>query len=231
MDEIINKSNKLLSDLKNHHPYSAEHSLRVLIYARILRKEAQKHDYFKKHLSGLDSELLDAGASMHDIGKLRIGLNILDKDGKLTDEEFATVRKHPLYGKEILEQRGLSVIDEMAEYHQEKWNGYGYPKGVSGKDIPLEGQIGALADAYDARTSKRAYGFVLSHEDTFDILKKDAGIHFDPQLIRIFELVKDEFGNTLLWLQNAQESDILDYIKRGGLNNDSSNRENELDSR
>ena len=131
-------------------------------------------------------ELKNVGL-LHDIGKIAIEENILNKQGKLTDEEWEEIKRHPEIGYRILST--VNDMSEMAEYvltHHEKWNGMGYPKGLKGEEIPLQSRIITIADAYDAMISERSYRSALAEEVAIEELKINAGIQFDPELIKVF---------------------------------------------
>lgn len=138
-------------------------------------------------LSEKQAEILLHAAPMHDIGKIGIADSIMLKPGKLTDEEFATMKHHPEIGAEIIGDCGDSVLLNVAKSvsltHHEKWDGTGYPKGLAGEDIPIEGRICAIADVFDALTSKRPYKEAWSIEATVDFLKSQKGKHFEPRLV------------------------------------------------
>jgi len=131
-------------------------------------------------------ELKNVGL-LHDIGKIAIEENILNKQGKLTDEEWEEIKRHPEIGYRILST--VNDMSEMAEHvlaHHEKWNGMGYPKGLKGEEIPLQSRIITIADSYDAMISERSYRSALPEEVAIEELKINAGIQFDPELIRVF---------------------------------------------
>lgn len=124
---------------------------------------------------------------MHDIGKIGIDEKILNKDGKLTPEEYEEIKKHPEIGYRILSS--ANQMSDIAEYtlaHHERWDGKGYPNGISGKEIPLVSRIIAVADAYDAMTSERTYRKPLSEKEAVEELRKYAGTQFDPIIVKIF---------------------------------------------
>ena len=124
---------------------------------------------------------------LHDIGKIAIDNSILNKSDRLTKEEWNEIKRHPEIGYRI-----LSSVNDMAELagfilaHHERWDGKGYPKGIKGTDIPLQARITAVADAYDAMTSKRAYRDPLPESVAVDELEKNAGTQFDPEIVRVF---------------------------------------------
>jgi HD-GYP domain-containing protein (c-di-GMP phosphodiesterase class II) len=135
------------------------------------------------------SESLRLAAPMHDIGKLGVPDAILKKPGKLTEEEWKEMKKHPLYGADILkgaDNELLRMSEKVAIAHHEKWDGSGYPYGLKGEQIPLEGRIVALADVFDALTSKRCYKPAFALEESLGIIREGAGVHFDPTLVEAF---------------------------------------------
>ena len=138
-------------------------------------------------LTEQQSEILLHAAPMHDIGKIGIADSIMLKPGKLTEEEFTTMKQHPEIGAEIIGDCGDSLLLKVAKSvsltHHEKWDGSGYPHGLAGEDIPIEGRICALADVFDALTSKRPYKEAWSVEDTITFLQSQKGKHFEPKLV------------------------------------------------
>jgi putative nucleotidyltransferase with HDIG domain len=143
--------------------------------------------------AGIDEQALfwfRIGALLHDVGKLVIPSEVLNKTGKLTDEEWALMKRHPTAGMEILAEIDFPWdVRPIIESHHERWDGRGYPHGLAGLDIPLSARIVALADVYDALTSERSYKRGLTHEETMEIMRKDIGKAFDPELFSVFEQV------------------------------------------
>jgi putative two-component system response regulator len=141
---------------------------------------------------GMDPErtaLLLHASPMHDVGKIGIPDAILLKPGRLTEEEFEIMKRHTVIGASLLENSPSEVIQlgrTIALTHHERWNGSGYPRGLAGEDIPLEGRIVALADVFDALTSQRPYKPAYSNEVALDIIKKESGSHFDPAVVECF---------------------------------------------
>jgi len=134
---------------------------------------------------------------MHDIGKIGIADSIMLKPGKLTDEEFATMKNHPEIGAEIIGDCGDSLVLKVAKSvsltHHEKWDGTGYPQGLQGDDIHIYGRIVAIADVFDALTHKRKYKDAWPVQEAVDYIVDLKGKQFDPNLVDIFTQHLDEF--------------------------------------
>ncbi len=138
-------------------------------------------------LGETDLESIRRGALLHDIGKVGIPDEILNKTGPLSDEEWIIMKKHPLYAAELLEP--INFMQESLEiplYHHEKWDGTGYPHGLKRDAIPLSARIFAVADVYDALLSKRPYRDAWTKEEVLHYLSENRGKHFDPQVIDLF---------------------------------------------
>lgn len=136
-----------------------------------------------------ESEILKIASTMHDIGKIAIPDAILKKNGRLTDEEFKVIKKHPLIGHEILSKSELPILktaSDIALHHHEKYDGTGYPDGLKGKNIPLFGRMMAIIDVFDAMTHKRVYKDAQSVEVALEYIRNQSGKHFDPNLVEIF---------------------------------------------
>lgn len=134
-------------------------------------------------------ELLQA-APMHDIGKIGIPDYIMTKPAKLSDEEFKIMQQHPLIGAEILGDCNSSLMKlakSVSLHHHEKWNGKGYPNGLKGEEIPIEGRIVAIADVFDALTSKRPYKEAWPVDEAMTFITSQSGEHFDPVLVTLLE--------------------------------------------
>jgi len=169
----------LASALDARDRYTAGHSQRVS-YGACAIAEAMK---FTSHRM----QEIRIGALLHDIGKIGIGDSVLQKPGKLTDEEFALIQEHPTIGRRILEGvHGFHPYLPVVELHHENWDGTGYPKGLAGESVPLAARIVHVVDAYDAMTSDRPYRPGMSHTKAVGILERFAGTQFDPVVVRIF---------------------------------------------
>ena len=160
---------------------TGDHIVRMSRYAALIAQ--------KLGLPDRDVQNILYAAPMHDVGKIGIPDSILMKPGKLTDEEFDTMKTHTTMGAKILANpraKLLKIAEQIAISHHEKWNGKGYPQGLSGDEIPLFGRIVGLADVFDALTSKRPYKDPFPVEVAIDIIKKERGQHFDPDVVDVF---------------------------------------------
>lgn len=158
------------------------HNYRVTLYALTL---AQALGLADDRMRGLT-----AGAFLHDVGKIGISDSILLKPGKLTADEFQTMKTHVTLGMEILKHsEWLQQARDVVAYHHEKFNGSGYMKGLSGNDIPLNARIFAVVDVFDALTSRRPYKEPMAPEAALAIMDKDTGTHFDPVLLKTFSAI------------------------------------------
>lgn len=181
---------------------TGEHILRMVNYSTLLAYkliEKNHPDYQIQERIVLE---IERNAAVHDIGKVGIPDSILKKPGKLTDEEWEIMRTHPIIGGDIFKsiREGLKAFDpelykvseDITRYHHEKWNGEGYPHGLKGHEIPLVARIVAVADVFDAISSKRIYKEAFEVEESFQILKNMSGVNLDPYLVEIFIENKSE---------------------------------------
>ncbi|MBN1621907.1 MAG: GAF domain-containing protein [Endomicrobiales bacterium] len=165
--------------------YTHEHADRARKYARLIGMKLNLPEVMIRHI--------EYAALMHDIGKIGIDENILHKPGKLTEEEREIIKKHPAIGNRIIAPVAfLSPVAPMVLYHQEWYNGQGYPEGLAGEEIPLGARIVAVIDAYDAITSDRPYRKALPKEVAVQELKKGADKQFDPKVVNAFLKVLEE---------------------------------------
>jgi putative nucleotidyltransferase with HDIG domain len=131
-------------------------------------------------------ELVRLAGSLHDLGKLAIPEEILRKPGALNESELLVLRRHPQIGYRMLRSLGVEPVATWVLHHHERWDGRGYPHGLSGEDIPLGSRILLVADAYDAMTSGRIYQAQVDHEEAVAELERCAGTQFDPQVVAVF---------------------------------------------
>lgn len=168
------------------------HLKRVSHYTRILARDVAVH-YPEYELTPSGADEIGLVSPLHDIGKVAIPDRILHKPGRLTPEEWETMKNHAAIGGNLLRKIHaktgspyLWYAYEIAMHHHERWDGGGYPEGLRGEDIPMPARIMAVADVYDALTSERCYKAAFSHEKARSILEEGAGSHFDPKLIEAF---------------------------------------------
>ena len=192
-DEIRAREKETLMRLARAGEYrdfdTAQHLLRMSRYSRLLAKGIG--------LSEEEAEIIELAAPLHDLGKIGIPDNILLKQGPLTDEEIVVMRRHPQIGYDILEgspSKYLRMGGEIALGHHERYDGYGYPFGLSGETIPLSARIVAIADVFDALTSQRPYKPAWDIESSMQYLVKESGRHFDPDLVKVMISLRDEVG-------------------------------------
>lgn len=182
-------------------PETGEHLERMREYCKVLSEQMCR---MPKYRSVIGREFVDniyAASPLHDIGKVGIEDSVLLKPGSLSDEEWVLMKKHPIIGAETLREvdrqhPGNAFIHtgiEIAESHHEKWDGSGYPYGLSAEDIPLVGRILALGDVYDALTSKRCYKEAFSHDKSREIIAEGSGSHFDANVVLAFFETENEF--------------------------------------
>jgi putative two-component system response regulator len=175
-------------------PETGEHIKRTQEYIKELAVELQGIEEYREVLTKEFIELLYKSAPLHDIGKVGVKDSILLKPGRLTEEEFEEMKMHTIYGgeslmvgiKELGEDSFLTLAREIALTHHEKWDGSGYPRGLSKKDIPISGRLMALSDVYDALISKRIYKNAFTHDEAKAIIIEGSGLHFDPDIVDAF---------------------------------------------
>lgn len=176
------------------------HIRRTSMYVRLLAIELRKRGFYKDILTDEYVENLCNAAPMHDIGKIAVPDVILQKPGKLTEEEFEAIKKHAPRGSEIImetfghleDKEYTKMAYEVARYHHEKWNGRGYPEGLSRKEIPLCARIMAIADVFDAISMKRCYRDAMPLDKCFDIIREGSGQDFDPIMVEVFLDIRDK---------------------------------------
>jgi len=171
------------------------HILRVRKYSELLSINA-----------GLETEMvekIELYSGLHDIGKLGVRLDILNKPGQYEVDEFEEMKKHPLIGYKIINKESVDIVAQnIVLSHHEKFDGSGYPYGITGEEIPIEARVVALADVYDALTTERAYKNAFSNVKAESIILEERGKHFDPNLVDVFFSIIDEIRNIRIFLSN-----------------------------
>lgn len=160
-------------------PYTGGHSDRVFQIATAIGKRCNINPTEQMHL--------EAGALLHDVGKIGIRDGVLLKAGPLTDSEYKEMQLHPIIGAHMVEKLNClhGCIDAVL-FHHERIDGYGYPYGIKGNEIPIIARITSIADAYDAMTTNRVYRKALSHETALEEIIRNSGTQFDPEIVKVF---------------------------------------------
>ena len=181
---------------------TGNHIRNTASYAQIILDQMKEEGIYADYLTDEFCNDVVNSAPLHDVGKIQVPDAILNKPGKLTDEEFDIMKGHAAAGGEIIDQAILSVSEEDSGYlkeaknlaacHHEKWNGTGYPNGLKGEEIPLSARIMAVADVFDALVSKRSYKDGFPFDKAMDIIKEGSGTHFDPNIVKAFVDAEDK---------------------------------------
>ena len=176
---------------------TGNHSRRTQQYSRLLAQQLSEHPRFRDYLTPTRIDLLSTLAPLHDIGKVGVPDQLLNKPGALTTEEFHEMKKHPVYGLNVIttaQQRAgarddaiLTMAKEIVYTHHERWDGKGYPRGLKGEQIPIPGRLIAIVDVYDALTTMRCYRQPLPHERAVEMIVNGEGTHFDPAVVDAFQ--------------------------------------------
>ncbi len=198
----LNIIRSLASTIDAKDRYTSGHSQRVAEYALEISK--------RMGLSEHDQQIVYYAGLLHDVGKIRVPVEVINKPGRLTDEEFDQIRIHPVSGYHILQ--GIhedARIGYGAKYHHERYDGKGYPNGIEGNDIPRISRIIAVADAYDAMASDRSYRSVLPQDTVRNEILKGKGTQFDPEIADVMLQIIDEDKNYSLRQQPDQVHNIL----------------------
>lgn len=181
---------------------TGKHIRRTQIYVNMLAEKLKHTRRFSDYLTDRNISLLYKSAPLHDIGKVGIPDRILLKPGHLDPDEFEIMKTHTTIGRDAIQhaenQLNMSVeflncAKEIAYSHQEKWDGSGYPQGLSGEAIPVSARLMAVADVYDSLVSHRVYRSRMSHAETVEIIRSGSGTHFDPDLVETFLELEDDF--------------------------------------
>lgn len=180
--------------VENRDDNTGGHIRRTAEYVAGIAKKLKTQGKYSDILTDRYISDMVIAAPLHDIGKIHIPDAVLNKPGRLTEEEFEVMKTHTTAGEELLihakaelgESEYLNMAVEMAAYHHEWWNGKGYPYGISGEEIPLCARIMAVADVFDALTSKRCYKSAMPLEKAYAIIREESGTHFDPAVVEAF---------------------------------------------
>jgi putative two-component system response regulator len=192
----------VLADMvENRDHETGGHVERTTTYIKILLEAMIANGLYNVDLGEIDLDLFISSARLHDVGKISISDTILNKPGKLTDEEFEIMKIHSAEGERIIDQiitrtenvEFLRNAKLFAGYHHERWDGKGYPHGLKEEEIPFQGRIMAIADVYDALVSERPYKKAFSPEEAVKIIMENSGKQFDPTIAKVFYEVREQF--------------------------------------
>ncbi len=227
LEKYAGDLNKSVSELKTVHEELKQAYLdtinRLVLAAEYKDEDTGDHIVRMSRYSALIAEKLELpakdeniayAAPMHDVGKIGTPDSILLKPGKLTNKEFDLMKTHTTIGGQILANSKaeiLKVAEQIALSHHEKWNGKGYPQGLSGDDIPLAARIVGLADTFDALTSKRPYKDRYPVEVALEIIKKEQGQHFDPDVVEVFLENIDEILKIKSEVDSAEDTSLSSF--------------------
>lgn len=201
-------------------PETGGHIKRTKNYVRTLAEKLRLIPKYSEQLSDEVISQLYNSAPLHDIGKVGIRDEILLKEGKLTSEEYNEMKTHAVIGFSALQSASfrlgnnsfLKYAMELARNHHEKWDGTGYPDGLSGEEIPLSARIMAVADVYDALISKRTYKPAFSHEKAVSLIREARGTHLDPEIVDVFLKYNEEFRCIATEYADFQEGQPAEQI-------------------
>ena len=173
---------------------TGDHVRKTAAYVKLILELLKENDLYPEYITDEFVEDVCNSAPLHDVGKIVISDVILNKPGRLTDEEFAIMKTHTTAGQEIIESAMeltgdagyLSEALNLATYHHEKWDGSGYPEGRKGEEIPLSARIMAVSDVFDALVSVRSYKKPFTFDEAMKIIEEGIGTHFDPVIAKVF---------------------------------------------
>jgi len=197
-DAII-QSLAALAETRHHE--TGGHIQRTRHYMQVLARQLKHHPRFGDAMAGSGEDLLFRLAPLHDIGKVGVRDQVLLKPGQLSAEEYEEIKRHTLYGAETIrmakrmlgEDAFLRIAEEIVEFHHERWDGTGYPHGIREEEIPVPARLMAVADVYDAMIHRRGYQRAFSHQEAVELMRKERGTHFDPDVVDAFLEAHEEF--------------------------------------
>ncbi|MDR0500354.1 MAG: response regulator [Coriobacteriales bacterium] len=178
------------------------HVTRTQHYMQLLLNEAWCRGIYRDQMASWNLDIVMLSSQLHDVGKITVSDAILNKPGKLNEEELVIMRTHVSEGVKIIRRIAKNVGDNaflshallVASAHHERWDGGGYPLGLSGQDIPLEGRLMAIADVYDALVSSRPYKSAYTTDAAYEVIINGSGSQFDPELVKVFKGIAAEFA-------------------------------------
>jgi len=207
----------ILADLvENRDKGTGGHVYRTIRYTEILMMGMMERGVYANEMMDWDIHNVLTSVALHDVGKIGTSDAILNKQGKLTEDEFNQMKMHSKDGADIIisvmsrigSKRFLEDARLFAEFHHENWDGSGYPHGLSGTDIPLQGRIMAFADVYDALVSDRSYKKGIPDEEAVKIIMQDVGKKFDPMIAVVFYDLRDKFAAVHKEYSGAEQGDF-----------------------
>ena len=222
-DKVIKLQNAVLTTVSDlvefRDKFTGGHIYRTQHYLRALVNELFRGGIYIEETCRWDMDFFLQSAQLHDVGKIAISDLILRKPGKLTPEEYDIMKTHVTVGVNAIEK----IMNDTEEHsflqhalliagtHHEKWDGSGYPLGLKGKNIPLEGRLMAIADVYDALISDRPYKKALPHREACGIIEAGSGTHFDPVLVEVFKRIEGEFERISKTSKNRGEDSSVEH--------------------
>jgi len=214
IDELVHKRTEQLNSMKDsivltmsslvesRDVFTGGHIERTTKFLKILLGAMIDHGVYIDEIDEWDVDSFVSSARLHDVGKIYVADAILNKPKSLSQAEFESIKTHSSEGEKIIDQMIKQTGDMeflhsaklVAAYHHERWDGSGYPYGLSGEEIPLPGRLMAIIDVYDALVSERPYKKPVAHEDAVKTIISESGTHFDPKIIEVFRDVNDRFA-------------------------------------
>jgi putative two-component system response regulator len=195
LEKLQNSLVSILANMvENRDKMTGRHIERTTRCIRILLDAMRERGVYAEEVGDWAPDVISSSCRLHDIGKIVVSDLILNKEGSLTPEEYELMKTHTIEGERIIDSIMTESGDEdflknaklFAGYHHERWDGSGYPYGLSGTDIPLQGRMMAVVDVYDAVISERPYKPSNTHENAVEIIRKGSGLHFDPKIVDVF---------------------------------------------
>ena len=204
---IVELKNALLTTIaelvESRDDITGGHIERTKSYIKLFLDGMKEHGIYKEEIEKLNEESVLLSSMLHDVGKISVRDEILNKPAKLTAEEFDKMKVHTVFGSQVMESIKKKTRDSdfvenariFALTHHEKWDGSGYPEGLASLEIPIQGRVMAIVDVYDALVESRPYKEAFSHEEAVKIINEGKGTHFDPILVDLFNDMSEVFDN------------------------------------